>query len=74
MPKKSGQSCLKHSHVEIGTPIWSSPLVSRPYVLQCYVVSWEDVRRRVNDGRLPSGHVVWLLDIEVKEEMVGVLC
>lgn len=46
-----------------------------PYVLWCYGVSWEDIKLVVEDGRLPLKHVLWLLDVLMKEkpsrEVVG---
>jgi hypothetical protein len=40
-----------------------------PYVLWSYGISWEDIRRLLEDGKLPLRHVLWLLGVLLNGEM-----
>jgi len=42
----------------------------QPDILGCYGISWDDVRRRIKDGKLPLESVLWLLEVVVNGEPV----
>ena len=63
---KQETSITRHLH---SFPCCYGDYLTPPHILSCYGIDWNDLQEREEDGVLPLGHVIWLLDIILHKEM-----